>query len=181
MVYFSNAPVAPESLDAHQYAALKQFRTWCEGKGLISTYDNLPDFEKKFSKQLSRQLISHPYIANLRQTIEETANAPALESTAPLTVTGRQDEILSEEAVKLLCEAAEDNHGTILKVEYLSGSHIQTNGKSFGGESRRDYVAWEAALIQLFSAGLITSRGYKGEVFEVTDQGYKLADRIKNQ
>ena len=43
MVYFSAAPVAPQSLDPDQFAALQEFRSWCEGKGLIETYANGTD------------------------------------------------------------------------------------------------------------------------------------------
>jgi hypothetical protein len=35
MVYFSDAPVAPASVDPKQFEALRKFRAWCEQQGLI--------------------------------------------------------------------------------------------------------------------------------------------------
>jgi hypothetical protein len=48
MIYFSRAPVRPESIDDAQYRALLGFRANCESRGLIETYDSLGDFREKF-------------------------------------------------------------------------------------------------------------------------------------
>ena len=39
---------------------------------------------------------------------------------------------------------------------------------------------WEAALKQLLDHELVVARGYKNEVFEVTDKGYRLVDTWKS-
>ena len=65
-------------------------------------------------------------------------------------------------------------------MEYMSGSHVQANGKSFGeGSDRRTFARWEFAIEQLESTGLITAKGHKHEVFAVTAKGYDLADKLR--
>lgn len=54
MLYFSEAPVHPDSIDGEQYRALRTFRKECEAKGLIETFDSLADLRDKFSRQLAR-------------------------------------------------------------------------------------------------------------------------------
>lgn len=176
MVFFSNVPVAPQSLDAKQYDELQKFRTWCQTAGLISTYDNLPDFEKKFAKGLQIHLATHPYLEGLRRRAEsDGSQALPISAIRPtLNVNG-----LSDEAIELLKEAAQDDSGMILKVEYLSGAHIETHGKQYGVESHRVFVRWEHALQQLISEDYVVARGHQGQVFELTDSGYRLADQLK--
>ncbi len=38
---------------------------------------------------------------------------------------------------------------------------------------------WQGALEELLENDLLADRGYKGEVFQVTREGYALADRLK--
>jgi hypothetical protein len=90
------------------------------------------------------------------------------------------DVSLSDEAQELLIEAATDKSGHVLKAEYIGGSHIQTNGKTFGrGADARAWARWEFALDQLVSGGLLRSAGSKGQVFRVTNEGFELADRLR--
>lgn len=59
------------------------------------------------------------------------------------------------------------------------GSAIQTNGKNLiPSEERREVAKWEDALEQLTAAGLVIDTGYKGEVFEITNLGYQMADMV---
>jgi hypothetical protein len=38
---------------------------------------------------------------------------------------------------------------------------------------------WEVALEHLNVEGLVIARGHKGEVFEITNLGYQIADMIE--
>ena len=58
MLYFSNAPVRPDSVDDEQYKALREFRASCQQRGLIETYDSLEEFQGKLWRQLA-QTIGH--------------------------------------------------------------------------------------------------------------------------
>ncbi|MEA4949791.1 hypothetical protein SDC9_86752 [bioreactor metagenome] len=85
---------------------------------------------------------------------------------------------LSDEAIAILKAAASRDDGTILKIHSLGGCLIQTGGRAFGGEKGRDAAKWESALNQLESKGLVVARGYKGEVFELTHEGWQAADSL---
>jgi hypothetical protein len=65
MVYFSTAPVAPQSIDADQFAALTDFKGWCKDRGLVETFQNAEDFRTKFTNQLQIQLHKNPYLLDL--------------------------------------------------------------------------------------------------------------------
>ena len=87
---------------------------------------------------------------------------------------------MSRDAQTLLKEASLDSQGTILFLRTLGGTTIQTNGKNLiTVNEHREVAKWEAALNELLNAGLIQDQGYKGEVFEITDEGYKWADVIQ--
>lgn len=174
MVYFSNTPVALNSVDLAQYEALQQFRKWCEGKGLIATYDNLPDFERAFTRDLQINLYKNSYLVGLREQLGSANGGPAaLEDPA---------EGLSGEAKELLREVAADRDGTIIKAEYIGGTSIQTNGKVFGeGGDRRIIARWEYALRQLAAGQLVEAKGHEGQVLFITAKGYDTADRLKSE
>ena len=54
MLYFSNAPIEPDSVDQTQYDQLKKFREECKQKGLIVTFSDTQDFENKLFNQLEK-------------------------------------------------------------------------------------------------------------------------------
>jgi hypothetical protein len=85
---------------------------------------------------------------------------------------------LSDAARELLVEAAADDHGVIICSNTLGGSYVKTNGKVFTqrGDVRSEARA-RGAVKELTAGDLIEDRDGKGEVFFVTDAGYRLADR----
>lgn len=86
---------------------------------------------------------------------------------------------LSEEAKKLLLAATTDPAGTILKVSDLSvGTSIQ-GGSTVMNEttSQRDNAKWIVALEELIQAKFAVQADKKGEVFRITDAGYKFAEK----
>ncbi len=173
MVYFSSAPVAPESLDASQYETLKKFRQWCQSKGLIEEFENLVDLRAKFTRQLQITLRDNPYLRGLLSKTESVSIATVPMDSLP-------GALLSREAKELLLEAAADRSGQILKLRTLNGTSVQTNKKAFGGGGDpRAEARWEFALEQLVEHRLITSVGSKGEFFKMTTAGYALADSLK--
>lgn len=86
---------------------------------------------------------------------------------------------LLPEARLLLKEASRDPSGTIIYARFIGGTTIHANGKNLVPSSeRREVAKWERALDELTSNGLVVARGHKGEVFEVTNAGYQVADMI---
>ena len=86
--------------------------------------------------------------------------------------------IISEDALKLLFAACEDDDGTILKTTDLSGTYIETNNKNFiVSQERREIVRWESALKELISAGFIEKQGTTDSVFTVSKSGYDYIEQ----
>ena len=80
----------------------------------------------------------------------------------------------------MLKEASLDPHGNILHIRHLGGTDIQTNGKKINSSyERRETAKWESALEELTYKNLLVERGHKGEVFEVSNLGYQIADMIE--
>lgn len=170
MVYFSSAPVHPDSVDQGQYQSLKDFKELCKGKGLYESYDSHSEFREKFSRQLSMHINRHPFFTNLskepsveNEFISQTPVAPNI----------------SNEAKLLLKEASQDAHGVVYKLAYIGGYEIQTNGKQFVEIGNpRSRAIWDGAISDLLRFNLLESRGSKGELFGVTALGYQIADLL---
>ncbi len=173
MIYFSSKPVAPESIDAEQYAQVQAIKRKWQPQGLIETYDNLEEFRMKLAKQLQLCLSKNEYIQGLfaAPDVEIVSNTSASRGAG-------QQYMLSDEAITILKAAAARDDGTILKLSYMGGRVIQAGGESFGGEHGREAAKWEAALNQLVSERLVAGKGYKGEVFELTHEGWAVADTL---
>lgn len=180
MIYFSNQPVRPDSVEDAQYKSLQEFKAWCREKGLVEDYSSLGEFRTKFARQLAQTILQDDYFRN-DQDINSVPSRSEEEDVPAVT----QSPIVAElttEAKTLLLEASEDRSGTVMKLAFIGGFHVQTNGKQFAAAGNpRSRAAWEGAIDQLCRFGLLQERGYKGEVFGITDEGYRVADAIRLQ
>ncbi len=168
MLYFSSQPVALDTVDLEQVSDLKKFKNSCQSRGLYESYDSHSDFKAKFYRHLQIKVNEHP----LFKGTGPEENTEVSESKTQLPK-------LSPEARILLKEASHDPHGIILYVRYIGGTDIQTNGRNIiPSRERRDVAKWEQALEELSGMGLVVDRGHKGEVFEVSNLGYQIADMI---
>ena len=116
------------------------------------------------------------YAANVEELAKSavTQSSP-LEQEEPANANTVQ---LSEDAKELLIEATNDQTGYI---EAALGI-VETNGKQFGERRNpRSEAKWKAALEKLLDQDLIDDISGQGEVFKVTDSGYKLVDNLANQ
>src|SRR6266536_3505617 len=52
LLYFSDQPAAPSTVDTAQMDALRAFKSECEQNGLVKTYDSLPTLEQSVSRDL---------------------------------------------------------------------------------------------------------------------------------
>jgi len=168
MIYFSDAPVAPQSIDPVEYDRVKSFKAWCYDAGLVANFSNSDDFRQQFAKQIQIQINGHPYLQGLMANVPRDDDAE--EKPAEI----------SEPAQELLMAAAEDRSGHIMMMSNLGGMIIQTNGLTFGeAGSARSSAKWESAVLELVKIGYIVGRGGKGQVFQVTESGYQRADKLK--
>lgn len=169
MLYFSSQPVAMDTVDLDQVARLKRFKQSCQTRGLYESYDSHAEFKDKFYRHLQLKVNEHP----LFQVSD------AMPTDTAIVASRTQFPPLSQEARVLLKEASQDSGGSIIHARYIGGTAIQTNGRNFvTSNDRRDVARWEEALRQLRSNDLVVDRGSKGEVFEITNLGYQVADMI---
>lgn len=82
---------------------------------------------------------------------------------------------LSSEALELLKEAANNKNGAIVISNTLSGRSIQVGMHKFGKDDQRSFVKYEDALELLEHNDLVREIGHKGEVFELTSNGWDIA------
>lgn len=101
----------------------------------------------------------------------ESGTSPASSAGAP-----KKGE-LSPEARTLLVGAAADPSGLVLYEKFGAGVDLHTNGVSLltDKSDHRAVATWEAALQELVDRGLLAARGDRGEVYEITKQGYTAA------
>lgn len=171
MIYFSNAPVRPDSVDQAQYNSLKNFENSCQQRGLYEVYESLSDFKEKFNRQLQIKLNSDKYFSST--DLHTTNVMEIIESSIPNIPE------LTKEAKILLKEAANSHDGNILKLSYIGGMSIEINFKEFINDNNpRTKAIWEDALNELERKELIKDQGHKGEVYRVTRYGFEIADLI---
>jgi hypothetical protein len=85
---------------------------------------------------------------------------------------------LSTEARTILIETSQDRHGYITYLQ--NHDYFETNGKDLcRDKSARSVAKWKGALDTLLSYELIEERGYKGEIFALTDRGFEVADLLR--
>ena len=167
MIYFSSAPVRLDSVDNNQYTAVRAFKESLMPRGLVEEYEDLSEFQMKFTRQLAQKVI-------------QLTNSPA--STTLTAVVSREVPDLGEAARELLAEASKDKHGVIMSLMTLGGSRVQTNNRDFtapGGAKTE--ARWRGAVAELHRLGLTEDRAGKGEVFFLTDKGYRVADLLQQQ
>lgn len=170
MLYFSSQPVALDTVDLDQIARLKQFKESCQERGLFESYDSHGDFKTKFYRHIQLKVNEHP-IFQVSAAPEQASDIVESKTLLP--------ELTAESRI-LLKEASQDPHGVIIHVRFIGGTTIQTNGKNLiPSDGRREVARWEAALEELMRTDLIVARGHKGEMFEVSNLGYQIADMIE--
>lgn len=163
MLYFSKAPVSPDSLHYNQYEALKNFRQQCKNNSLFAEYDDTHEFRKLFARQLA-QLVASTF-SSMKSEMR-----PANNTTFNL----------SEEGVKLLSEASRDRDGAVLALQSFSGFTVQTHGTVLHrSKEARSNARWQAAIDELENAGFLEDRGGKREVFFLTDRGFRASESIR--
>lgn len=173
MIYFSSAPVAMDSVDQDQYAALTKFKKDCKARGLSDSYESTAEFHDKVRRHLAMTLNSNPYFTAL----SPTANGATAASTGASESTGVP--ALSREAKELLLEAVTGG-GDIMVIAWIGGSTVQANGRNFVEPNEpRSRAIWEGAVNELDRKGLVQAVGHKGEIFRVTREGYDAADLLR--
>lgn len=176
MICFSNQPVALSSIDQEQYNNLLAFKKECYEMSLVSEYEDLEQFRNLINDSLVRRANNaDPFVG-----LSDSKNEDIIQNSS-LTSQQLQLPNINEIDKELLLAAASDPNGDIIKLSFLGGSSIQSNGRNFiESNSARETAKWEAALKTLLVEKLIEAVGNKGTIFRVTHYGYQIADLLKN-
>jgi hypothetical protein len=184
MIYFCEAPVALQTVDHAQYAALQEFRAWCSTQGLIEPFLNPAEFQAKLRRHLQIALQKNDYLRNafLQASLPgdsrraNNGDQPLVDELSAIAAT------LSPEASQLLLAAADDKDGVIIAIDVLAGRIIQAGEKQFGEmDDRRSMAKLDYGLQQLLTLGLIEMTGAEGKgskLYQLVERGYQLADRL---
>jgi hypothetical protein len=168
MLYFSSAPVMPDSVDPDQYRRLKEFRLSCQSRGLYEPYNDVQDFRAKLYRQLQLKVNRDPYF--------EANGAPNIVSAIQEIQVGPS---LSKEAAFLLKECIADPAGQVLHLSHVSGYVLQVRGKNLiEANNDRSRATWTSALEELERDDLLAATGPKRDIFKVTRKGYEVADQL---
>ena len=136
MLYFSSAPVLPDSVDADQYRRLKEFKLSCQSRGLYEPYGDVQDFRTKLYRQLQLKVNRDAYF----RTAAEPTGPPTILELEPRPT-------LSKEAAFLLKECVADPAGQVLHLSHLSGYVLQVRGKNLIEDNNdRSRAIWTSAL-----------------------------------
>lgn len=120
-------------------------------------------------REIVRALPIAPGIIDWRDEIEGVVKVPQMKSTSTT---------LSTEAKMLLKEAAAGD-GMIFNPKVLGGEIIQANGKSMlPDQDPRTVARWMGGIEDLQRSRYIKDVGVKGEMFEITREGYAAADEL---
>jgi hypothetical protein len=168
-LYFSRAPIPPDSLDLDQYKALLAFRKECEQAGLLETYGSVDEFRTKFARQLTQRVI------------RSFRPSPAVLSDANARTPAEATPALSEEARELLRVAVTPGplEGSITRVKSNAGVSVLAGGRDFTDpRTPRAEARWTAALEELENAGLVNDLHGTRYEFQVTQSGYELSDTL---
>lgn len=188
MLYFSAAPVRPDSVDPAQFDALTHFKSECRTQGLLEEYESPSEFREKLARQIAQTVIQR-----FPATSVDTPNGHTSKSskaggrtephgvpTRSLTLQERDDiSALPTEARELLVAAGADKDGTVLVLDTMGGTTISIGEREFGdrGNARAE-ARWKRAVHDLVNGGFLEQRDRDGQVFSVTDEGYRLVDLL---
>lgn len=167
MIYFSAVPVRMDSVDGEQYEKLRAFKEDLRSRGLFDEYEDLTMFRTKFARHLAQRVIA---------SFADDEHAGELDRPLP----AERPPDLSEEARDLLLEAVQDPTGAIMRLGTLEGMRVQTNQRGFVKSGNvRSAARWRGVVDELHNLGLVEDRAGKGEVFFVTDAGYRVGDLLR--
>jgi len=173
MIYFSSAPVVPDSVDSEQYKLLKAYKNELSSRALYSGYSSIDEFRTKLQSNVRQAVVNDEYFSQHRRALGVGDSNPQSEAPSLEVPT------LRPEAKELLLEAVKDPNGEILNISSIGGRSISANKRNFiMSEEPRERARWEEALIEIEDKRLISSPNSKRQIFRVTNLGYSIADKL---
>lgn len=170
-IYICDKPIPPSQI-TEQYQKLQvQIKEWMPS-GVLDFYNDLSSFKQKIKDHLSLHIQQNEYI----QTIvdELNSNHTPIESSTKKTIEP------SDEMIQILLNAG-NAESQIHFRRYLGGQSLFVGKLDLNLNKARELAKWKDALNELENLSLIKDRGFKGELFDLTQEGWKAFDQLKEQ
>lgn len=170
-IYICDKPIPPSQI-TEQYQKLQvQVREWMPS-GVLNFYSDLPTFKQSIKDHLSLHIHQNEYIHSL------------LNKNITTSISNEGNDNVSIEASKemgqILLNAGEYNDD-VQFLRHMNGVSFHVGELSFNLKEGRELAKWADAIENLLSYGLLKDRGYKGELFHLTNEGWKAFDQLKAQ
>ena len=87
--------------------------------------------------------------------------------------------LLDDDARELLRDASKDRNGAVLATDTFGGFSIETKQKNLiEGHDARSEARGRRILRQLLDLGLLEQRDRDGNIFSITDEGFRVVDLL---
>lgn len=168
-IYICDRPTPPSKI-TDQYQKLQiQINEW-KPSGVLDFYNDLSNFKETIKNHLSLHLQQNEYIQNLLKvgSLESIKNSSQY-SFEP-----------SVEMVQIIIGAGESDS----EIQFLNGidyTNLNAGNFNLNLKSPREISKWRHAIETLVDFGLIKDEGHKGQLFNLTNNGWTAFDQLKPQ
>lgn len=175
LLYFSDVHVPLSQVDMVEFARVKDFKAWAYRQGLVSGFSARADFRDQFRRDIQLCLQDNEYVQGLTDIDLVAVFEHGLLGDEPPVA-------LSDDANTMLLAAAGEtsSHNMVMAIRSMGGTEFSAGRETLAHEALgREAARWQAAVNELSSAGLISDLNGKGEIFELTHQGFLKADELR--
>ena len=169
-IYICDRPIPPSKI-TDQYQKLQvQIREWMPN-GVLEFYNDLLTLKQKIKDHITLQLQNNEYIHNLldNSSFENEAPSSNKHSIEP-----------SDEMVQILLNAGKNNDD-IQFIRTMGGVLFKVGNLNMHLTEGRELAKWQHTIENLVSYGLLKDRGYKNELFYLTNDGWNAFDQLNTQ
>lgn len=168
-LYVCEKPIPPSQI-TEQYQKLQvQIREWMPS-GVIDFYNDLSNFKQKIKDHLTLHIQDNEYIHKLLNISTFAKKEQHIE---------KQPVEITEEMIQLILNAGEAES----EIQFLQGidhTHIYAGKLNIDLDTPRKISIWKSTLQELENLGLIKDEGYEGQLFNLTNTGWKAFDQLKD-
>jgi TIR domain len=169
--------LAEGPLGHFQHTAAVKEDTFCLVKALNAALGTRGAEESALGRRFeSEWAVLSGMISRIRQLeVAPRTSGPSIATDIDTTAGGE----LSDSAREMLLAIGRDQHASIIVVTTAGGHHFQANGKDLNsGGNARSTARWRAALQRLLGLQLLEMRGNKGEIYTLTEKGFRVFDLL---
>ncbi|MCG2572990.1 DUF4062 domain-containing protein [Acinetobacter sp. ME22] len=162
----------PNNINVEQLQLLRQQTTTWMDQGLLDFYDNHIDFKQKIKNHLTLHLQDNEYIQGIINN---------LNSSNPISqVISKQRIELNDAMIQIITNSGKFNTD-VQFLRHLGGVSFHVGELGLNLKDGRELAKWQDAIESLTQYGLLKDRGYKGELFHLTNEGWKAFDQLQTQ